>query len=386
MKKALNHRIELFGRAVPTLVIAGLILAGTGTAATLTIFGETGTTSQVDQAIVLNDNAANDGNADGVTTSYEIGNSPAAAGEVYVSNNELANNGDSPYEVTVATSQSNPSVASSDTGFTDRSQDALRTNYVFVDDLLAETEYDTRKANLEKNGDMNSEFVYDEQADQVAVRAYGQTPYGSGASPQDAAGYAGLQVEVDSTTLDGSNTVTVDYRVGENDARGSGTPPDWLKYVVDLDGSVDIDGDGTAEEGTWVLYDITVSEPSGTAVSIDGSDSFADGDLGAFKLENPDNEVAPGDVDVSAVKGNAEIEAVRVVTGSGADDDHYMDVYYHGVSFNGEQRLDSALQQDAENRDFDHTVEPGTDDFAIVNDFRATAYPGQYEVTTEILP
>ena len=52
-KNAFKHKVELFGKTVPTMLLIGLFLAGSGSAALLTTFGTVSGTADVDQAVTL---------------------------------------------------------------------------------------------------------------------------------------------------------------------------------------------------------------------------------------------------------------------------------------------------------------------------------------------
>ena len=53
-EKAFKHKVELFGKTVPTMILIGLLLAGTGSAALLTSFGTVSGTADVSQAVLVN--------------------------------------------------------------------------------------------------------------------------------------------------------------------------------------------------------------------------------------------------------------------------------------------------------------------------------------------
>lgn len=88
-KKAIAHRIEVFGKTVPTLAIAALFLVGGSSAAVLQFYGALDGTATVSQAVTLDGNSCNPDNQ-ACTESFQF--SPVDAGETVIETHTLANN------------------------------------------------------------------------------------------------------------------------------------------------------------------------------------------------------------------------------------------------------------------------------------------------------
>ncbi|WP_414837613.1 hypothetical protein ACK3SF_05075 [Candidatus Nanosalina sp. VS9-1] len=81
-KKALKHDTKVLGKTVPTMLLIGLFLAGSGSAALLTTFGTVSGTADVDQAVTFADDSTE------VTSSFD---GEVVAGSTYQDEFTLVN-------------------------------------------------------------------------------------------------------------------------------------------------------------------------------------------------------------------------------------------------------------------------------------------------------
>jgi hypothetical protein len=356
-KKALKHDTKVLGKTVPTMLIIGLFLVGGGSAAILSTFGTVSGTADVSQAVIVNGNPA--GNGD-ITSSFST---DVAAGMTHVEEASLNNTANTSIPVSFSTTiEDSPSVE--DNSLT-KSDDAVTTNYVVVDELVSvdnaqgiETDGDS-----DIPGDMSSELVYDSEENEVAIHAEGQTLYNNTSSSVDSASYAGAWFDVADTTYTGENDLQIDYRVGDqhrSDEERSGTKPDWVTYEVEDDGV------------TYYLATFTADIDSGESFNMNSSNVFSIGYANGTTVSDIDSVQSE-----LAESPSAEVERVLVATGSGADDKTQVDMYYHGVSL-----ADNQLFQKSSSAE----VSPGVDTLGIIHDFKVGAYPGSYTLDTDVNP
>ena len=108
MKNTLSHEVELLGRSISVLAIAGLLVVGGASAALLNSFGEITGDADVDQAVYLED-AAGDAvtDEDTIQASYDT---EFVAGQTFNDQFEAVNDADSPVEVEFASTGENTDV------------------------------------------------------------------------------------------------------------------------------------------------------------------------------------------------------------------------------------------------------------------------------------
>jgi hypothetical protein len=376
-KKVLKHDVEVLGKTVPTLAIAALFLIGGGTAATLTVFGTTSGTATIDQAITVNGNSAED---ESITSNYDLA-STAGESSVYTAN--ITNNLDAEQTVGISTNTVTPTVDSDVAEENTDSGDSVETAYYTVDLLFSENNsegIDSGTSGVDEvveEGSMTSEIVYYEPQGRAAIRARGQTIYAEDDQENPVANtlsssFAGAQFDVvgdEPFTYTGDRELVVDYAVGPDHSNQDGTFPDWVTYNVTYNDENYYVSTFTADTGSGNTF--TMSENLQTITDSDGNVVYGLG------VDEEDEEVTPEELE-----GSATVQDVSVATGSGADDETFVDMYYYGVSFDGNELFDGSSSDSFDSL----TLEPGSTQLAVENSLDLAAVPGSYTVTTDVEP
>jgi hypothetical protein len=226
---------------------------------------------------------------------------------------------------------------------------------------------------------MNSEIVYYEPAGRAAVHSYGQTvQIATEESSEDdvsyvpdgtSASFAGAQFDVGGVTYTGSNPLVIDYSVGPEHSNEDGTTPDWVTYNVTHDGE------------NYYVSTFTANVESGNSFTMSGNvQAITDSDGNVvYQQGADDNSFERSDL---TDETSATIQDVSVSTGSGADDDTYVDMYYYGVSFDGTELFEGSSSDSFTSL----TLEPGSTQLAVENSLDLAAVPGGYTVTTDVEP
>jgi len=134
MKNTLEHEVELLGRSISVLAIAGLLVVGGASAALLTSFGTIDGEAEVDQAFQVGQDGLTEGTAD---LSYSSFGSELTAGDTVVDGPyRLSNNQDSAYSPTVTTTldRGDDEVVDSTTG--------TSVDWTYNDDYASVSEFD----------------------------------------------------------------------------------------------------------------------------------------------------------------------------------------------------------------------------------------------------
>ena len=361
LKNTLEHEVELLGRSISVLAIAGLLVVGGASAALLNSFGTVSGDAAIDQAVTVNGVSADDSSTDAFSQTYDFaaGNAPYDFGDFATVQNNLGQ------EVTVGLEATTSSPGDASDSNVDSG--GFDTGYLFIDN--GET-----YSNVRGEGDAEAQYVY--KNGQAAVHAYGTNPSGG-------ANEAGLRFNV-SHEFSRDNTVTVDSEAGTDNEQ---QVPDWIKYRVELDQELttDVNSDDSAEtfsEGTeFYLSDVTVDAGDGENTFTDSQDDDQFGDFVVYTLDS-DGDYVQSDVRASDLNGISTIEDLIVATGDGADSNTEFDIYYYDVDFN-EDDLTQTFGTGSQSLDLGPNSES---ELGVANSVALNAYPGTYSVTTDIQP
>lgn len=131
IKNTLTSNINVFQRSVPVFLILLVLMAGTGTAALLTVYGTAEGTANVQQSVTLNGEKSPEAGGSAVTYSYSVTGGELGQGDFTIQNN----NHIAPVSVTTTVEDGpNPSGSSV--------SDGLTTSHVIYDQWKDDSSYD----------------------------------------------------------------------------------------------------------------------------------------------------------------------------------------------------------------------------------------------------
>jgi len=143
--------------------------------------------------------------------------------------------------------------------------------------------------------------------------------------------------------------------------------------------SYDVDSDSEKEQYTVWTYTADFDSETGEFQMMNYRQAILNDEGTAVWTPNMDSpEVTP-----SELQDSATINRVSIFTGSGADDETYVDMYYNDVSFDSTELL---AKDGDDSSDFTQQLDHGDSYVGIFNDVAINAIPGKYEVTTDVLP
>lgn len=351
IKKGLTKEVNVFQKSVPIAAIFLVAMVATGSAALLMTYGSVTGNANVQQSVTI------DGNDHETASHYGFSN--PVAGTTDISLHELENNADVAADVILNTTCSPDQAADCE---------GVETDYmVFTEDQLLEQDQEW--------GEATANVVTDDKTGKLAVHA--QTSIND--SKYDAATEAGpvaagvMLGPSGTPTFDGSNTVSVDYRIGDghHDDRQA---PDWIAYIVTATSDVTVDGETINAGDKAVVIDATV----------DGDGETVDFQMGAGALVFPYGDNHPYENITSGdLMNNAEIDQVQVATGTDAvyGSGTESDLYYFDVRLNGDSLFPDYTPGDSLTLDAGSTA-----DLAIKTAFNVALEPDTYSLTTTVSP
>ncbi len=233
LKNGLSKDVKVFEKSVPVAAIFLIVMVATGSAALLATYGTITGTAEIEQSVVVEPD--------------EFSFNGVVAGSSIVDDFTIENRAE----------------ADEDVLFTTRHEDSdennvphgIDTEYLVLDGegLISESG---------DNSDASAEFVYDDEAKTLAVHATTEIEDEFGDDGHETAS-AGVLLDHDAA-FDGSNTVSVDYRIGD-DHHETRDAPDWIAYVVTATEDVDVGDESIADGETVIVIDATV-DGDGTTV------------------------------------------------------------------------------------------------------------------------
>jgi hypothetical protein len=218
LKNTLEHEVELLGRSISVLALAGLLLIGGGSAALLTSFGTVQGEATVDQSVVIDGETTTDTSGPTVETDF----SDVVAGSFDSVDNPVENNLDQPIETMVDTSEVD-------------GEDGVNPAHFFY--IQSDNSYDGSE-------DFDPEYGVD--VDAVSPISDDST-YAAHLEGEDTVDYATLYYAVDG--LDSDDEVKFDYEELDNHQVGQ----DGLDevYLYDSEGNqYQITGSKESTDGT----------------------------------------------------------------------------------------------------------------------------------------
>ncbi len=288
LKNTLEHEVELLGRSISVLAIAGLLVAGGASAALLSSFGTVDGTAEVDQAVVVNDEGQTQL---GVFGADYDGSTTVTAGATTVDTFEITNNLDSEYS---------PEYDSTLT--------------------VTDAEEDSEEASIEETG---NNVDWQDSSEQVGIDTT-YTNYFSDAghdfddvetSEEDATGTDDDALVVGDTGEDGVNYNDIDSAIGAADeddtvfvqsgegpydgftadVEGLTVASDGAKVELNDDGQVDIAAEGVTVEG----FEISPSDDSAAGnnlVDVQTNSDFTvrHNDIHGLEVDNEDEDGPSG--------------------------------------------------------------------------------------------
>lgn len=354
LKNGLTKEVNVFQKSVPLAAIFLVAMVATGSAALLATYGTVTGTADVEQSILL------DGEDHTGSVHYGFSDRDQVAGSTDISLHDLKNQADVDADIVLNTS-CEPDEADD--------CDGIDSSYtVFEDDHLVEQD--------QAWGDATANVVVDDETENLAVHAQtsvNEDDYDENADEAGSVSAGTLFGLSGDHTFDGDNTVSVDYRIGD-DHHETRDAPDWIAYIVTATDDVAVEDEELSEGDRAVVIDATVS----------GDDETVDFQMGGDEIVFPyDSDYAYEDIRSGDLMDKAEIEQVKVATGT---DTAYgsgtvSDLYYFDVRFEGTSLFPHYEPEDS------LTLDAGTTaDLAIKTTFDVALQPDDYFLSTTVSP
>ena len=363
LKNTLEHEVELLGRSVSVLALAGLLLIGGGSAALLTSFGTVSGTADVDQAVIFGD--AENTNGERSTNLSNIQGETFTAGDEVIDSTALVNNREEYVPVYFQSNQTFTKESEDDTHQTGNVE-GFHTGFLasYEAKLLENVTgyvHDGSVSGHSGDGEVSTEVEYNEDQGLPAVNV--DTQY----DESTISGGIKFNVSQLSVEYSDSTTVSVDYSVTDQHRGGdSHKAPDWVLVKAD---------------GDWYFnfnaYD--GDEPG------DSNGEFSK-DLGdmSFVNESFESETPSGEIEEFII-GSGTSTPSGDKSGSGQSSD----IYYYNVTLGEHKLMNSiphAVDESNEPQPIPYEVPPGTSEVFVVNKLDVNAWPGDYTVSAEAVP
>lgn len=342
MKNTLEQEVELLGRSVSVLLIAGLLVVGGASAALLNSFGEITGDADVEQSVILDEQTV----AQPEVSTFD--ESIVAGESIEGDNFDVENQASVPVDIdfTTTTEEFNPSEEGIDYEYT-----------------LLNTFSEAR--NDDDNGDDNSaetEVIRDGDSFAVRAQADAQNLEEDGG---DTVAKAGVFFDVENNNADVSDqSITVDYEVGEADedpADEDNQGPDWFVVVFEDGGE------------TYTAIDPTAHVESGTGYTMSDDAPVFDED------ETPQESASDYD--------NVDVTYVGVETGSERSNEGTYELIYQEVEYESTDLVDERTYKvDSEGQEDEVTLSPETD-YTFGSHLDTSVYlepNSEYSVTTDL--
>ena len=277
MKNTLEQEVELLGRSVSVLLIAGLLVVGGASAALLSSFGTVDGQADVTQSVYVGNSALSDADTESIFDATSDEDGSIVAGESVIGTTTIENRGDLPVPVDFTSSG-------------DYTEDGVDYEYALLDTFAVANN------TAETDNSASTEVVRTD--DGFGVKATAEIDSVSDDEGETSA-VAGVLFDVDSDTSPDSASVTVDYTVGDEDTNPA-----------------DVDAEGPEHHGPdWFTVQFE-TEGGETYTAIDPA-AYAAEDGGKVTMSDDTPVIDDGDADstVSEYSG-ADVTAVGVSTGS----------------------------------------------------------------------
>lgn len=348
LKNTLSHEVELLGRSISILALAGLLVVGGASAALLNSFGTVSGDATVSQSITVNGESVEEGGA--FSQSWSLNG--AVAGESVSSTNNIQNNLDT--EQTVYFNSIEDSVPGDSSEDNVDSEDSYSAGHLVLEN--GETFTNTERVYVEDGDNLpvdseteaETEYVIDDSGNSGVKASY---------NPEGGHVHSGLWFDVEPTQAD---QVTIS---------ATGSDQDWLYVVLEYDGQAYVAGDFTSPSSYQVgsgethIYELSESD-------IDNIDSRSD-----FSKES---EVS-GDSPI--VWEDATVHYAVAATGTTGEGDQ-SSLTYTDFQFNGDSRMNAVPFA----QDESVPIPSGESELGTAFDFDLAAYPGDYSYTLEVNP
>jgi len=355
MKNTLEHEVELLGRSVSVLLIAGLLVVGGASAALLNSFGEITGDADVEQAITVNEEDAEDG----FVQNFDFNGATEVVGETFTESNTIENNVGSSQQIYFNGEVTTPDVELED-DYVDESADAYTAEHLLLENGQVFT---------------NEEDATDDDVEEEETELAGD--YSTGVN------------YVHNTEM----AVEASYEQGEGGHIHSGI---W--FNVEETPADEVEISATAEEENDWLY-VIVSDVEDTPYLVgrfDGENSLepTSEDALIYELdEGSINEIESRD-DFTKTQRNSDAVNVQettvhyaaAATGTAGDGQDKGTVTYTDFTFEQDGSSESLFQEIDFAIDEEVTVPEGQSEFGTVIDFELNAYPGNYDFTLGVNP
>jgi len=346
MKNTLEQEVELLGRSVSVLLIAGLLVVGGASAALLNSFGEITGDADVEQSVILDGQTYAQPEVSGFDESIVAGES------IEGDNFDVENQASVPVDVdfTTTTEEFDPDDEGIDYEYT-----------------LLNTVSDGDSSEVENNVVRREDgFAVESRVD-------------FDGSEDEAVSGVQFDLSSDEEVEYGEESITVDYSEGGDLTHYA---PDWFVVGVELDSDENLDD---YEEGDFVyIADFNVGRSGDYE---DGSDyTFEDVDeYDIYVFDENDGEI--DEVDTSEVSGT--ITYFKTATGTDFNEDDIFHVYYEEVEMksDGDGLIESRTYSvDSDSQVEEVTLSPETD-YTFGSHLNTNVYlepNSEYSVTTDL--
>ena len=330
LKNTLEHEVELLGRSISILAVAGLLIAGGASASLLTSFGTVTGTANVDQAVVVDDST-------GVATVDIFETDSITAGATTVDTFEITNNLDSEYspvydsELTVADSDDSDSTTIEETGsnvnWQDDSDEQVGIDTTYADYFsdaghdFSDVEDEADSADItvdnDEGDDSDSDDIYATISTALDNAKDDDVIYVE--NPSDDGAYDGFTMDVEGVSVVSNGaTVEGDVVINANEFRLSGfnveDTSDDNNDIIRVNTNVATDGEisNVLVEGVGKG---STDDPTGTAIYLNHQNAASNVEIHDNTFDNAyagvgGTESFEGSIDNNVFKSNNEAIAV----------------------------------------------------------------------------
>ena len=369
LKNTLEHEVELLGRSISVLAIAGLLVAGGASAALLNTFGTVPGDTTVDQAVTLNSNNVETQSASWSLSDVDAGES--VSGDAQTLNNNLDESATVDLDGDVSTPTVDTSLDDSATSGTQ----AYSGQYVLLENGVSFTNTEPNNDGDESGGQDSASTSYVYTGSKTAV----ETTYTS----ETGHVHSGLWFNV-------SPTAATDAVI-EPDLVGDDSNNDWIYAVVEYGDQLYLTGkfDGATEydldSNTQFTYEVQDSdgEQMTDISSIEKREDFEKGS----ERDALSQAVDDGSIPWSEVTVHYAVAGTGTQDGDGDGGIASGSLTYTDFKFNDGDEKESLMTRINPGETVSGFEAPsGNHELGFAADFKVNAYPGDYDFDLEVIP